>query len=497
MALEIRQQLKLTQQLIMTPQLQQAIKLLQLSRLELLDTLRQEIEVNPLLEETQEGAEGEYNDKSSTEVPEAEERGEAEGVAEITLEEKPLGDLDWETYFDDERSARTSGEYEARDLPPLENTLGNPSSLTDHLLWQVRLSDFSPQEALVAEYIIGNLDKDGYLKSTLEELAAQSGMDQDMVGRVLSRVQGLDPAGVAARDLSESLLIQINHLGLQGTLMEKILKSHLSLLETKNYGQIAKQLGVPLLEIHDAVRIIQTLDPKPGLPYNFEEPQYISPDIYVYKVGEEYIILLNEDGLPRLRINNFYREALTHKKDVPQPAREFIQNRLRSAIWLIKSIQQRQRTIYRVAESIVKFQREFLDHGIKYLKPMVLRDVAEDVEMHESTISRVTTNKYMHTPQGLLEMKFFFNSSISKTNGDQIASESVKGYIRKYITQENPMKPLSDQAISNLLRKDSHIDIARRTVAKYRETMGFLPSSRRKDPLKMQSERTPRSSMRG
>jgi RNA polymerase sigma-54 factor len=252
-------------------------------------------------------------------------------------------------------------------------------------------------------------------------------------------------------------------------------------LETKNYTALAKALQAPPEEVNQAVQIILQLDPKPGRAFSIEESQYISPDIFVYKVGEEYVIVLNDDGLPRLRINSFYRQALSQKDEIPEGTRDYIQEKLRSALWLIKSIQQRQRTIYRVTESIVKFQRAFLDNGISHLKPLILRDVAEDVQMHESTISRVTTNKYVYTPQGIYELKYFFNSSLPGANGESVASESVKEKIRQLIAREDPRRPLSDQELTERL-KEEKINIARRTVAKYRELLNILPSSKRRNP---------------
>jgi RNA polymerase sigma-54 factor len=296
----------------------------------------------------------------------------------------------------------------------------------------------------------------------------------------LLRIQEFDPLGVASRDLKECLLIQAHHLPNQNPWVDKIIRDHLNSLETKNYQVIARTLQAPIEEILQAVNIILHLDPKPGRAYSDEEPQYISPDIFVYKMGDEVHIVLNEDGLPRLRINSFYKQALDHRGAVSDTTRDYIQEKLRSAIWLIKSIHQRQRTIYRVAESIFKFQREFLDHGVAALKPLILRDVAEEVQMHESTISRVTTNKYVHTPQGIFELKFFFNSSVPGANGESVASESVKEKIRLLIAQENPAHPLSDQELTERLLKES-IHIARRTVAKYREALRVLPSNKRKN----------------
>ena len=257
---------------------------------------------------------------------------------------------------------------------------------------------------------------------------------------------------------------------------------HLKDLEDKKYENIAKKLGVSMDEVITAVSIIREFEPKPGRSYSDEETIYVSPDIYVFKVGDEYEIVLNEDGLPKLRINGYYKDVLSRKDSLPDNVKSYIQEKLKSAAWLIKSIHQRQRTIYKVTESIVKFQRDFFDKGITHLKPLVLREVAEDIQMHESTISRVTTNKYVYTPQGLFELKFFFNSAISSMDGDSVASESVKEHIRNIIKMENKEKPYSDQEIADILRK-LNIRVARRTVAKYRESMRILPSRKRRKPF--------------
>ncbi|MGC1403420.1 MAG: RNA polymerase factor sigma-54 [Thermodesulfobacteriota bacterium] len=476
MALEIKQQLRLSQQLIMTPQLQQAIKLLQLSRLELQENLHQELEANPVLEEVgTEELEPSQTEKSAegSEV-EAEDRR-----AEVTIGEKAFEDMDWDNYLNDYYTPKSEDISEDRDIPSYENLVSKKTSLTDHLMWQLSLSNLTPTEEKVGSEIIGNLDANGYLMSSLEEIAQSTVQEVALVEKVLLRIQEFDPLGVASRDLKECLLIQARHLILPNPWVELIIKDHLASLETKNYPAIARALQAPMEEIIPAIEIILQMDPKPGRLYSDEESQYISPDIFVYKMGEEVHIVLNEDGLPRLRINAFYKKALSQRGAVSETTRDYIQEKLRSAIWLIKSIHQRQRTIYRVAESIFKFQRDFLDYGVSHLKPLILKDVAEEVQMHESTISRVTTNKYVHTPQGIFELKFFFNSSLAGADGETVASESVKERIRLLTAQEDPARPLSDQELTELLLKEN-IHIARRTVAKYREALGILPSNRRK-----------------
>ena len=477
MALEIKQQLKLTQQLIMTPQLQQAIKLLQLSRLELQENLHQELEANPVLEE----ALSEELELTQIEKAPGEPETEPEDrQTEVTFGEQAFEGTDWDNYINDYYTPRSEDISEDHDQSSYENIVSKKTSLTDHLMWQLSLSNLTAEEETVGSEIIGNLDANGYLTASLEEISQGAQHEIPLVEKVLLRIQEFDPLGVASRDLKECLLIQVHHLNSQNPWVDLIILDHLNSLETKNYQAIARTLQAPIEEIIQAIEIILQLDPKPGRVYSDEEPQYISPDIYVYKIGEEVHIVLNEDGLPRLRINSFYKQALDQRGSVSAATRDYIHEKLRSAIWLIKSIHQRQRTIYRVAESIFRFQREFLDQGVAYLKPLILRDVAEEVEMHESTISRVTTNKYVHTPQGIFELKFFFNSSVPGANGETVASECVKEKIRVLVAHEDPAHPLSDQELTERLLKDK-IYIARRTVAKYREALRVLPSNKRKN----------------
>jgi RNA polymerase sigma-54 factor len=498
MSLELKQHLKMSQQLVMTPQLQQAIKLLQLSRMELVDLIRTEVTENPLLEEPAEGeeegrAEGaspaeQAREESAPQHKEAEKNEEVKG-------EEGANEIDWDQYLDHYQlqghTAPSNRGLADEELPGYEATLTNKSDLVDHLVWQLRLSHFSPDEEKVAMLIIGNLDPDGYFKmpqvegevedgaarDPLVRVAFESGMGLEFCERVLKKVQGLDPVGVAARDLRECLLLQVRYLNADTQEIVAIIDRHLKHLESKNYGAIAKDLKISIEEVVKAVRVISKLEPKPGRAYSGEEPQYITPDVYVHKMGDKYVTVLNDDGLSKLRISGMYRAAL--KNGQAGDAKEYIQDKLRSAVWLIRSIHQRQRTIYKVTESIVKFQRDFLDRGIAFLKPLILRDVAEDIGMHESTVSRVTTNKYVHTPQGIYELKFFFNSAINKTGGDEIASEAVKNHIKQIVAAEDPKRPHSDQKIVEIL-KAQRIEIARRTVAKYREVLGVLPSSKRK-----------------
>ncbi|MEI8354534.1 MAG: RNA polymerase factor sigma-54 [Deltaproteobacteria bacterium] len=480
MAIEMRQQMKLTQQLVMTPQLQQAIKLLQLSRLELQDIVRQEMEENPVLEEFPEIEETKEPDQ--LELVEKEELTQAENTEfnEVTAGTETLQDMDWSSYLDGYNYS--SGEQcydDDDDRPSYENILTKKSTLFDHLMWQLKMGKFTDAEMDVGVEIIGNIDDDGYFRSSLAELAQVCKVDESFVEEVLKKVQEYDPMGISARNLQECLLIQVRQLGMKDTVVESILMDHLKDLETRKYKQIAKALGIDMDEVLAAAKLIAGLDPKPGRQYGQDDVQYISADIFIYKVGDEFVVVLNDEGLPNIKINPYYTGEGRAASSSDPRAEEYINDKMRSALWLIKSIHQRQRTIYKVSKSIVKFQRSFLEHGIAYLKPLVLRDVAEDIGMHESTISRVTTNKYMQTPQGLLELKYFFNSGISTIEGDPIASESVKDKIRVLLGSEDLRKPYSDQRIAEILSSDN-ITIARRTVTKYREMLRIGSSSERK-----------------
>jgi RNA polymerase sigma-54 factor len=458
----------------MTPQLQQAIKLLQLSRLELLETINQEMETNPLLEEPP--PDEAYAEKG----PEGQDDSER-AIRELNEKDNATGDVDWEVYLSEYNTGWSDSLYEEKDALPFENFTANKTNLYSHLLWQLNMSSLSDAQREIGANIIGNLDEDGYLKVSVEEISQITGHTPEKVLETLHIVQNCDPVGVAARDTRECLLNQAKFQDLRGTVVERIILDHMDKLENKKYDKIAKSLSITLEDVISAVSVITSLEPKPGRRYNDEETIYISPDIYVFRVGDDYEIVLNEDGLPKLRINAYYRTILSSKESLADGTKQYIQEKLKSAAWLIKSIHQRQRTIYRVTKSIVHFQRDFFDKGIAHLKPLVLRDVAEDIQMHESTISRVTTNKYVHTPQGVFELKFFFNSAIHSIDGDSVASESVKEHIKNIIKSENKAKPYSDQDIADFLTK-LNIDVARRTVAKYRETLGILPSRKRKAP---------------
>ncbi len=498
MAMELKQHLKMSQQLRMTPQLQQAIKLLQLSRMELANLVAQEMVENPALEEfseNQEAAAQNTEEATATAAPatgDAAADAAAAGDAAIDpadplppqLDELPeRSEMDqWRAYLENSSSPLPSNSYKGMndDLPSLEATLSKNDDLYEHLMWQLNMTHLTDDERTVATLVIGNLDNDGYLRIDLNDIAEQAECSFEFAEEVLEIIQEeFDPTGVGARNLKECLLIQARvEYNQKKDPIFGVIEDHIPNLEKKRYDKIAKAMGLSMDEVIHAAKRISKMNPRPGRLFTDEEPQYITPDIYVHKLGDEYVAMINDDGIPKLKVSNFYRDTLTGGDG--NEAKKYIQEKVKNAAWLIQSIYRRQRTIVKVTNSIIKFQREFLDNGISHLKPLVLRDVADDIGMHESTISRVTTNKYVHTPQGIFELKFFFNSSISKVHGEDIASEAVKTKIKKIIDGENPKKPLSDSKIVQLLRENHNIDIARRTVAKYREMLGILSSTKRK-----------------
>jgi RNA polymerase sigma-54 factor len=495
MALEQKLSLRLSQRLVMTPSLQQAIKLLQMTRLELETVVAQELEQNPVLEELEASAEEEEEEEeavAAAETAEAPPAPEAEETPELELF-NPNGVVAEETSFeawlsDSWSEGETSGEWEAREAPPIENTLTREPDLYDHLLWQIHLSDYSPREREIAEVIVGNLDPDGFLVASVEEIC-QLGRTEDGeawtaedVAAALDKVRRLDPPGIACRDLQESLLLQLElEQEPRDSLSWRVLSEHWDAFLRRQYPAVARALGVALPELEPVIERIKQLQTRPGRGYSNDRPLYVEPDVYVVKVGDDYIIQLNDDGLPRLRVSRAYRRMLKKMRSEGRQAeaQSFLSEKIRSALWLIKSLDQRQRTIYKVAESIVKQQREFLDSGIDFLRPMVLRDVAEDIGMHESTVSRVVSNKYIHTPRGLYPLKFFFHSGIDRDYGEDISSLTVKKKIRHLIEGEDPRHPLSDSELMRILHREG-IQIARRTVAKYRDELHLSSSADRR-----------------
>ncbi len=473
MALEQKLTLRMSQRLVMTPSLQQAIKLLQMSKLELVEEVQQELLENPTLEESQ-------SESSTSEQPEPAEKEPAEdGTADDAFSE-----IDYESYFQDiesEYSPRGGREIPA-DLPTFASTLAEQPNLTDHLTWQLGMNASDERMKEIGRAVIGNLDSDGYLKATIEELQAIGGYSQEEVAQALRLIQDFDPIGVGAANLTECLCLQLKQLGEDGTAAEQIVRFHMDKVQNRRFKELAGILGLQMDDLEAEIEIIRGLDPRPGQKYNTERSMYIVPDVYIVKVDDEYQVLLNEDGLPRLRISPTYRRMVARgaATDTPRDAKDYVRNKLRAAFRLIKSLEERQRTIFKVATSIVKFQRGFLDHGVERMKPLVLRDVADDIGMHESTVSRVVNQKYMHTHRGVFEMRFFFHSGISSNRGaEAVSSLTVKEKIRKIVESEDSAKPLSDSAIVQTLKAEG-LQIARRTVAKYREELKIPSSSQRR-----------------
>jgi RNA polymerase sigma-54 factor len=490
--------LRLEQKLVMTPQLQQAIRLLQLSRLELIEEVRKELDNNPVLSEDEPDVPARGRADSQLPPPPSEERDFERQMTASTnrVDEKAAREVDWEKFLENRTLQQASpGSRNGFDeLPPIEQSLTKPRSLQDHLLWQLQMSDFTDAEREFAEEVIGNLDERGYLdlsgverpdglstpQHTVEDLANEAGLHPDDVPLVLEMIQNFDPIGVASRDLRECLLIQAHAFGCDEIEIE-IISKYLHHLEKHNYQAIAREMHIAIEDVYEAAKEIQKLESRPARDFTDQDDRSIgiTPDVYVIKDGDKWVVLDNDRGLQRLFINENLTKRLLHDP----AAKDFVGEKLRNAQWLIRAIEQRRKTIIRVAECIVTMQKDFFDKGVAHLKPMILRDVARELDMHESTISRVTTNKYMHTPQGLFELKYFFNSSIRRVANEDIASESVKQAIKKLIDEEDKLDPLSDQVIVEMLEKREGIRIARRTVAKYREMLGILASSKRKRPF--------------
>ena len=458
---------RLSQRLILTPSLQQAIKLLPLTTLELAEVLEQEVMENPLLEEVPQ------------EQPSAEEIAQEEAKTE---REDILKEIDVEKFFEDyldDGDHRRTRSAEIPELPPIENTLTEQPDLYDHLMWQLHMSVSDEFTLEIGDAIIQNLDADGLLRASVDEIANLGPYPMEEVQKALTLIQGLDPAGVAARDLTECLRLQLRNLGLEGSPTDLMVRDHMKQLQSHQYPEIGRQMGLSPDEVSHHLEVIKRLDPKPGLKYSPDKSSYVIPDVFVVKEGDEYKIVLNDDGLPKLRISPTYKRMLDVKEVGSEETRNYVKEKLRSALWLLKSVDQRQRTIYKVSESIIRHQRGFLDSGITHLRPLVLRDVATDIGMHECTVSRVVANKYMHTPRGVYELRFFFHSGITSNMGEAISSVTIKDKIRKMIEAEDPFRPLSDSRIAELLGSDG-LPLARRTVAKYREELRIPPSNLRK-----------------
>ncbi len=481
MALEQKLNLRLSQRLVMTPSLQQAIKLLQMSRLELQEVLTQEVVENPVLEEQDEVLETAEAVAASDRQTEDPPPPPDPTTPPAEKERDSFEEIDFHSYFEDYLdSAYNPRQYqEEPEEYSLENVLTRPEGLAEHLNWQLSMAEGTPEVREIAAYLVGNIDEDGYLRVSREEIRAEYPNDADAAAAI-ALVRALDPPGVGAFDLPDCLLLQLKSLAIDNPLIETIIREHWPAFLNRQFAPLAKTLNIGMSEIQAAFEIIKNLEPKPGRKYSSDRTIYVEPDVFVRKISDEYVIQLSEDGLPKLRISAAYRRLLRSGNGaIGSEAANYLKDKMRSAIWLIKSLDQRQRTIYKVAESIVRHQRAFLDHGIEHLRPLVLRDVANDIGMHESTVSRVVSNKYIHTPRGLFPMKYFFHSGIDSSTGDDVSSLSIKNKIARIVQDEDGRHPHSDARIMQKLRAEG-IQIARRTVAKYREELRIPSSSQRK-----------------
>ncbi|MBI5183669.1 MAG: RNA polymerase factor sigma-54 [Nitrospinae bacterium] len=474
MAMDMKMTLKQTQKLVMTPMLQQAIKLLPLARLDLVQLIRHEMVENPMLEEILLDEEDNNIETDDTERL-LDDKGETENQQEEREE------IDWEIYLQENIDRGISPE-DYIERASIDSTIRKEISLSDYLIWQLDLVSYNELDKRIGTFLIGNIDSDGYLKSELTEIAEMCNVEVGKVEEVLKLIQTFDPSGVGARDIKECLILQVENIGGESdgsVVVKNIIERYLDQLDERHFLKIAKGLKISIEEVIRGVKFIRTLDPKPGRRFNSEDVEYIIPDIIIVKTRDDYQIIFNDEGIPTLRINPFYRGILKSKSR-SDPAREYLENKFRSALWLIKGIEQRRQTIYKVVKSIIKFQRGFLDKGLPYLKPLILRTVADDINMHESTVSRVTTNKYVHTPQGIFELKFFFHSGINSVGGgDMMSSVMVKDMIKKMVSEEDPTNPIIDEQIAEMIRKRG-IDIARRTITKYRKEIRILPANRRR-----------------
>jgi RNA polymerase sigma-54 factor len=471
MALESRLELRLTQKLILTPQLQQAIKLLQMPHLELSQFLNLELMENPFLEESSDEVSLDELTPEEKDSLEIEEQHDDEGVP---LEK--LMNFSVDEYFEDRISdGRDMGYFNPGTVTPpsFEQFLSKKPDLYDHLLWQLRLSHVSEPIMRIGEILIGNIDENGYLVASLEEVCTAAGDSIEKAEEALSVIQTFDPPGVGARSLLECLLLQVKALQLQDTIVEKIIKNNMNELEKKIYPVIAQQHGITLNEVLASVKVIEGLEPKPGRNFSNASPNYVSPDVYLTRTEDGYQIILNDEGVPKLRVSSFYKNLIQHNSAFPKEDKQFLIEKMRSAVGLLKSLDQRHRTIYRVTETLLDLQKDFFDGGVEHLKPLTLKEVASSLNLHESTVSRVTSNKYLSCEHGIFGFRYLFSSALASGIGS-VSSTAVKNTIRKIILEEGHLKPLSDQHIAEMLKRDG-IVIARRTVAKYREELG-IPS---------------------
>jgi len=559
--MQMKMQMKMSQQLIMTPQLQQAIKLLQLSRAELEELIEQTLVENPVLEEgmdidtfpskTEESQESSETEETPEVVTDTE---EFETARENEQDDSAQDEIDWQQYieqieqFGGYQERRYNVKSDDEESPSIDITAAQTESLADHLMWQLDMHKLTPLEYEVGAHLIGNIDDDGFLVTSIRELLElqqdlysriikkhkkeghselpevdadlcdlkfksgktthkkknsqedESNLNEDgklaeeetakpeilppacaFVESVLNKIQQFNPNGVGARSLQESLLIQLEMLGESDSLSSRIVKNDMQFLESKDLKKIARRQKQDIEQVIDSYRLIMSLEPKPGREFiSNPSHHYIIPDVYIYQKDNEYKVALNSAGMPRLRISNYYKDLSKSMEDDGSLTKDYIMEKVKAGQWLLKSIEQRQKTIYRVTKSILRFQKKFFDKGIHYLRPLVLKDVAEDIDVHESTVSRITTNKYVHTPQGIFELKYFFTSGIDQARGEAVSSKRIKDMILQMVQKEDLKSPYTDLQIADVLERQSGIKVARRTVAKYREALNILPSNKRK-----------------
>jgi RNA polymerase sigma-54 factor len=508
----------LSQRLVLTPQMRQRIELLAMTKLELADMVQTELSANPVLDEVAPGEGVDDNSPLADELaavdattaditspgdaiaqqpstPEAglsdlpapgegqivaattTESTPVDGEAEPERERDPFEEVDFGSTFEEYLDpGYKTHEYEAKDEVSFENMLTRRDSLCEQLIWQLHLTECMDEVRAAGEAIIGNLDENtGFLDATIEEIAAMGPWQIETVQQAVAVVQRLDPVGCAARDVRESLLVQLDYYGFGDRLAVQMVRDHLESLQTHKLPELTKLLGVPLEQVLEEVEIIKKLDPKPGRKYSSDEAQPVVPEVTIEKVGDDYMIRFEDDGMPHLRINRTYRQMM-ESKDSSKETRDYIKERFRSAVDLLKNIEHRRQTIYRVCNSIVDRQREFLDHGIEHLRPMMLKDIAEDIGMHLSTVSRVVNRKYVNTPQGVYELRRFFTEGMRSDTGEDVSTRVLKLKIKKMIEAEDPHHPITDDEVAKRLARDG-VKMSRRTVAKYRDQMR-IPGSR-------------------
>jgi len=461
-------------QQILAPQLIQSLQLLQVPVLELEQILKHELQINPLLEEVEEE---EVEEEEVEESEETEEESEEE--KDLEEEQSEENEIDWDDYLQDgyDGGYNVKAEKDSEEFP--ERVPISQMTFSEYLLSQLHLTTLTEEENQIGEFIIGNIDERGYLTISLEEVAHILDVPLEKCQHVLDVIQTFEPTGVGARNLQESLLIQLLERGVDDPVTMALIENHLDQADKKSYAQLAKALQVPQAQVQDAMELIATLSPNPGFSYHGTDAEIIVPDLLVEKVDDRYVSMLNDRNIPRLRISQLYRTLLSKTGGTPQETKDFVKEKLNAARWLIKSIDQRRSTMLKVMNYLIYAQRNFFEKGISEMKPMTLNEVAEATGLHISTISRVVNNKYVQTPRGIFELKYFFGSKVESTDGDEISSKSVRDMITTIIEKEDPQKPLSDQKITDMLKAEG-LQVARRTVAKYREQLKILPARFRK-----------------